>query len=499
VIKQLYGGSLALLTDLYQLTMAQGYWHAGKAAQQAAFHLVFRNIPFDGGFAVTCGQSAMMEYLETFGFDQEDRDYLATLTGSDGERLFDDDFLDELVRMSLEVEVWAMCEGTVAFAHEPIVRVTGPIWQCQLLETPLLNLINFPTLVASKAARVALAAGDQPVLEFGLRRSQGIDGGVTASRSAVVGGCSSTSNVLAGKLYGVDVKGTHAHSWVMSFDSEIESFEAWARAMPNNAIFLVDTYDSLAGVRKVIDIGGALRRRGYDVTGVRLDSGDLAWLSKHARAILDEAGFESTKIVASGDLDEFLIQSLRSQGARIDIWGVGTKLATAYDQPALGGVYKLAAVRADGQSPWDRRLKLSERKAKMSDPGVLQVRRFSRDGKFVADAIYDIEMGPGSDQAGTTIVDPADETRRKVAEQDLDFEDLLEPVWSEGRLQGRPPTTQASRRRVSEQIGSLDATVKRFENPHEYPAGLTRNLHELKTELILQARRRARKKGADDA
>jgi nicotinate phosphoribosyltransferase len=488
-IQSLYGHSLALLTDLYQLTMAQAYWACGKTDQHAAFHLTFRSNPFDGGFAVTCGQSALMDYLEAFQFDPDDLAYLSGLTGSDGSALFDEAFLDYLGRMQLEVEVWAMPEGTLAFPHEPIVRVTGPILQCQLLETPTLNLVNFPTLIATKAARICRAAGDEPVLEFGVRRAQGIDGGVTASRSACVGGCAATSNVLAGKLFDLDVKGTHAHSWVMSFDREIQALDAWARAMPHNSIFLVDTYDTLSGVRRTIDVGKAMRDRGFDVSGVRLDSGDLAYLSKQTRRILDQAGFESTRIVASGDLDEYLIQSLHNQGACIDIWGVGTKLATAYDEPALGGVYKLSAVRDDAKGPWNRKVKLSEQKVKTTDPGVLQVRRFSREDKYVGDAIYDIAMGLCGRKDDPRIVDPRDETRSKLLSNDLEQEDLLEPLYRKGRGVASKPTVRQSREKVRSGLSSLDEGCLRFENPHEYPAGLAENLNDLKTQLILRARR----------
>ena len=235
-------------------------------------------------------------------------------------------------------------EGTIVFPHEPLLRVHGPLLQAQLLETALLNIVNFQTLVATKAARVVLAARGEPVLEFGLRRAQGIDGALAASRAAYLGGCAATSNVLAGRLYGIPVRGTHAHSWVMCFDDELEAFRAYARAMPNNCVFLVDTYDTLDGVRHAIEVGQELRRQGHEMIGIRLDSGDLAWLSIEARRMLDEAGFPKATIVASNELDEQIIASLKDQGATIGVWGVGTRLVTAYDQPALGGVYKLAAI-----------------------------------------------------------------------------------------------------------------------------------------------------------
>ena len=319
VIHDLYGHSLALLTDLYELTMAYGYWKLGMAEREAVFHLSFRKQPFGGGFSVACGLHDAIEYLHRFRFDAADLEYLSTLKGNDGNPLFDGGFLDYLARFEFKCDVDAMPEGTAVFAYEPLVRVTGPILQAQIVETPLLNLINFQTLIATKAARVCLAAGDEPVLEFGLRRAQGIDGGVTASRAAFVGGCAATSNVLAGKLFGIPVKGTHAHSWVMAFGDELHAFEAYAQALPNNCVFLVDTYDTLHGVKHAVEIGRRLRAQGHEMAGVRLDSGDLAYLSIEARRILDAAGFPNASILASNELDESIITSLRQQGAKIAV------------------------------------------------------------------------------------------------------------------------------------------------------------------------------------
>ena len=313
MLDELYRPPLALLTDLYQLTMAYGYWKLGRAEQEAVFHLFFRKPPFAGGYAVAAGLETAIEFLRAFRFDESDIAYLASLTGNDGRPLFDAEFLGHLGELRLAVDVDAMPEGTVAFGQEPLVRVRGPILQCQLLETPLLNIINFQTLIATKAARICEAAGDDSVLEFGLRRAQGIDGALSASRAAYIGGCSATSNVLAGKLFGIPVKGTHAHSWVMSFDTEAESFEQYAAVMPNNCVFLVDTYDTLDGVRQAAEVGKKLRRQGHELVGIRLDSGDLAYLSIEARKILDEAGFPDAGIVASNDLDEHLIENLRTQ------------------------------------------------------------------------------------------------------------------------------------------------------------------------------------------
>jgi len=326
-----------LLTDLYQLTMAYGYWKNQVHEREAVFHLFFRKNPFNSGFSVACGLADVIEYIDTFQFDQDELAYLATLKGNDGQPLFDAGFLDYLKHLQFTCDIDAIPEGTLVFPHEPLVRVRGPIIQCQILETALLNIVNFQTLIATKAARICHAAAPEPVLEFGLRRAQGIDGGMAASRAAHIGGCTATSNVLAGMRYGIPVKGTHAHSWVMSFDTEEEAFEAYADAMPNNCVFLVDTYDTLEGVRTAVRVGKRLREKGHELVGIRLDSGDLAYLSIEARKILDEGGFPKALVVASNDLDEHIITSIKQQGGKVGIWGVGTKLVTAYDQPAMGG------------------------------------------------------------------------------------------------------------------------------------------------------------------
>ncbi len=484
MLEQLYRPPLALLTDLYQLTMAYGYWKLGRAEQEAVFHLFFRKAPFAGGYAMTAGLDFALDYIKSFRFDATDIEYLATLTGNDGEPLFESGFLDYLTSLRMTCDVDAVPEGTLAFGHEPIMRVRGPILQCQLLETPLLNIINFQTLIATKAARICLAAGGKPVVEFGLRRAQGIDGALSASRAAYIGGCAATSNVLAGKLFGIPVKGTHAHSWVMSFDTELEAFERYAEVMPNNCVFLVDTYDTLEGVRQAIAVGRRLRERGHEMVGIRLDSGDLAYLSIEARRLLDEAGFPNAVIVASNDLDEHVMESLRTQDAQIAVWGVGTKLATAYDQPALGGVYKLGALRgSDGK--WQPKLKLSEQAIKTSIPGVLQVRRYEDDRGFIGDMIYDeIE---GVDQR-EIIVDVKDPTRRKVLARAARSTDLLTPSIRNGRPVAAPEDLETIRNRVMQSLGKLHPTIRRLMNPHEYPVGLDIGLHELRSAMIHQAR-----------
>ncbi len=480
--------SFALLTDLYQLTMAYGYWKQGHAEREAVFHLFFRKPPFAGGYAVVAGLGSAIDYLRAYRFDESDLAYLATLTGNDGQPLFTAEFLAYLRELRLTVDMDAMPEGTVAFAQQPLVRVRGPMLQCQILETALLNIVNFQTLIATKAARICGAARGEPVLEFGLRRAQGVDGGLTASRAAYIGGCAATSNVLAGKQFGIPVKGTHAHSWVMSFDDELAAFESYAQAMPNNCVFLVDTYDTLEGVRKAVQVGRQLREQGHEMVGIRLDSGDLAYLSIEARRILDEGGFPAATIVASNDLDEHIIESLKTQGAQITVWGVGTKMVTAYDQPALGGVYKLGAIR-DSAGIWQRKLKLSEQSAKTTIPGVLQVRRFQADGLLVGDMIYDETCGV--DQRGV-IVDVRDGNRRKRISPDAIGEDLLVPVMRHGEPAGavaaHQETLDVARARAHRELARLHPGVRRLLNPHEYPVGIDVGLHELRDQMIREAR-----------
>lgn len=485
-LSSLYKHKLGLLTDLYQLTMACGYFREGLREAEGVFHLSFRREPFRGGYALACGLASAVELFEGFGFDDEDVAYLAGLKGADDRPLFQKDFLEHLRGMRFTCDVDAMEEGQVAFAHEPLLRIRGPLIQCQLLETPLLNCLNFETLIATKAARICLAARGEPVLEFGLRRAQGVDGAVSASRAAVVGGCDSTSNVLAGKLFGLPVKGTHAHSWIMCFEDELEAFRAYARAMPNNCIFLVDTYDTLEGVRHAAQVGRELAAEGHRLLGVRLDSGDLAYLSKEARRILDEAGFPEAQIVASNDLDETIITSLKQQGAAIGVWGVGTKLATAYDQPALGGVYKLSALRRPGQD-WRHTLKLSEQAIKISTPGCLQVRRFHDGREPKGDLIFD-EFQQAPLEKACVMVDPLDDTRQKKMDCVLESEDLLKPIFRAGRRVYEPPTALQAREKARHELDRFHGGVKRLVNPHDYPVGLEESLYHLKRRLIREAR-----------
>lgn len=479
-----YNQSLALLTDLYQLTMSQGYFKAGLDKDEGVFHLFFRRIPFKGGYTIAAGLESVIDYLENFTFSESDLAYLSTLKNSDGNPFFEPAFLKYLSQLKFSCDVDAVPEGTVVFPYEPMLRIKGPLIQCQLLESPLLNLINFPSLIATKAARVCTAANGDSVLEFGLRRAQGIDGALTASRAAYIGGCDATSNVLAGKLFGIPVQGTHSHSWVMVFDDEYEAFQTYAENSPSNCVFLVDTYNSLEGVKKAIEVGKWLRTQNKKLLGIRLDSGDLAYLSIKSRELLDEAGFKETVIVASNELDEYLIRDLKAQGAQITVWGVGTNLITAKDQPALDGVYKLSALREPG-GEWKYKVKLSEQMIKISNPGIQQVRRFYSRIENIADMIFDIDHEPKGD---ASIVDPLDSTRQKILKKGIAYEDLLIPIFRTGKRVYQLPTLFQIRERTQAQLNHFHVGIKRFINPHLYVVGMEKGLYELKIDLVNKIR-----------
>ena len=454
----------ALLTDLYQLTMAYGYWKLGRADQPSVFHLYFRRAPFKGGYAVACGLEAALDFVRGLHFRSEELEYLASLVGGDGKPLFETGFIEYLAGLRFTGDLAGIPEGTAVFANEPLLRVTAPLAQAQILETPLLNMVNFQTLIATKSARICTAAQGESVLEFGLRRAQGPDGGVSASRAAYVGGCMGTSNVLAGHKYGIPVRGTHAHSWVMSFDGEREAFQSYAKAMPNNVILLVDTYDTMGGVELAIEVGRELEKNGHKLGGVRLDSGDLAELSIAARARLDEAGFPDAAIVASNDLDEHRITELKRRGAKIGVWGVGTRLATAYEQPALGGVYKLAALQ-EQDGTWTPKIKLSEQEIKLSNPGTLQVRRQFVGGKPVGDVIYDERV----DQAP-------------------EGEDLLVPLIEQGKVIYDQPALESIRSRTQAQLAALPPGVTQIILDATYPVSLHPELEGRRARMILDLR-----------
>jgi nicotinate phosphoribosyltransferase len=473
-----------LLTDLYELTMAQAYWLAGRADVDGVFYVSFRRSPYGGGFALASGLEDALERIEAFRFDSSDLAYLSTLRAADASPVFDPRFLGYLKDFRLSLDVDAIPEGTVVFPFEPLLRVRGGMLEAQIVETTLLNALNFATLVATKAARIVLAAAGAPVIEFGLRRAQGADGGLTAARAAFVGGVQGTSNVLAGKEFGIPVRGTFAHSWVLSFDSEVEAFRVWSDTMPNEATFLVDTFDTMQGVEHAIDAGRRLRRSGHDLAGIRLDSGDLAYLSREARRRLDAEGFEGATIMASNDLDEETIESLRLQDAQVDLWGVGTRLVTADGQPALGGVYKLAAIR-EGGGEWRHVLKVSEQPDKTTVPGILGVRRYyDGDGKAAGDAIID-ELTPPADPV--VILHPTAAHRRKRLEGVGDSESLLVPVMRDGRRVAPSPPLHEIQGHARESLSRFDPAVLRRVNPHAYPAGLESALHARREALIESA------------
>ena len=438
----IYKTNLSLLTDLYQLTMAYGYWKTGIYNREAVFHLYFRRNPFGGQYTIASGLAPAIDYVQNLHFSEEDVAYLRTLKGVDEQRLLDDDFLDFLKDFCFECDIDAVTEGSFVFPNEPMMRVKGPLWQANLIETTLLNIINFSSLITTKASRIVKAAQGDMVLEFGLRRAQGFDGGLTASRAAYIGGCYATSNVAAGQLYNIPVKGTHAHSWVMSWPNEMTAFEKMAEAMPHNAAFLVDTYNTIEGVKNVIQLSKNPDFQHVKIQSIRLDSGDLAPLSIEARRLLDEAGLTEVKIVASNDLDEYAIEKLKKEGAKIDIWGIGTKLVTAFDQPVLGGVYKLGAIKNE-QGEWAYKMKFSEEAVKASTPGFLQVRRVievSDNGnriENIQDIIYD--------------------------ELDVDTlpegENLLTPIFQNGALVYQTPDIQSIRNKSIENMKLFDEKI----------------------------------------
>ncbi len=485
--------------------MACGYWKAGVSDYEAAFHVTFRENPFGGEFTVACGLATAIDFLRTFHFTETQIAYLGSQHGNDGKPLFDSGFLDYLRGLQLTCDIDAIPEGTLVFPNEPLIRICGPVIQCQLLETALLNILNFQSLIATKAARVCTAAEHDAVIEFGLRRAQGVDGGLSSARATYIGGCAGTSNLQAGQHYGIPVSGTQAHSWIMFFESESEAFEIYARALPNNCVFLVDTYNSIDGVRRAIEVAKQLRKDQHEAIGVRLDSGDRVALSIEARKMLDEAGFSDAKIVCSGDLDEFAIAEMKQRGAKIDMWGVGTKLTTGQPDAALGGIYKLGAVRRPG-GQWQYRIKLSDEPAKTSYPGLLQVRRFCQpNGRFIADAIYESDHAPSercvivdletneqqtitSDaraliSLGEAVGFPRDDNGVPYSRL-AQFTELLVPIFRGGRLVYQLPSIERSRERARAQLSCAPREILRLENATRYKVGLEQSLHDLRSTLI---------------
>lgn len=476
---------VALNTDLYELTMAQGFWESGLMDAQGCFNVFFRDNPFDGGYAVACGVGQIADLVENLRFDDASLEYLSSIEAPGGGPLFKQGFLDYLRDFELHVDVWAVPEGDLVFPREPMVRVQGSIIECQLLETALLNLVNFQTLVATKASRVVRAAEGHPVSDFGLRRAQGPDGGLAVARASYVGGCSSTSNVLAGKIYGIPVFGTHAHSWVMAFPTELDAFRAFAKSSPKNCCLLLDTYDVSQGIKNAIVVAKEMEQAGERLNAIRIDSGDLARLSKETRAAFDEAGLDYVKISVSNDLEEYTIQSLFAQGAPIDSFGVGTKLATCDPQPSLGGVYKLSATRNSDDEPWRPVMKLSEQVYKRTIPGIQSVLRFyDESGCPRGDMILDEAVDTQNRSSMVDIIDPV--TIHRLG--GYSCRELLEQVVAGGKSAKAPDSLERAKTRCRDALMMLDPATKRFLNPQTYPVGLEAGLSDLRQRLAAEER-----------
>jgi nicotinate phosphoribosyltransferase len=470
------GLSAALLTDLYQLTMARGHWKEGRMNAEGTFLLAFRRAPFGGTWALAAGVTAALADLEGLRFSAADLDALAGLPGPKDGPLFEPEFIAVLRAMDgFDLDIDAVLDGTVVLPGVPIVRVTGPLWQAQLVETLLLNRIGFETLIATKAARIVRAAAGAAVLEFGARRAQGPDASISAARAAWIGGVAGTSNVLAAARLGIPVKGTHAHSWVQSFagstdpyETERSAFEAFADSMPDGCVLLVDTYDTEAGIENAIEVARSLRARGHELSGIRLDSGDLVELSLHARRAFDQAGFPGVKVVASDDLDERKIRDLRASGASIDVYGVGTRLVTGGEQAALGVVYKLAAVRENASEPWRPVMKLSSTVAKRSLPGQIHVRRYVDGGQISGDSLA-TDATEGSELRGKP-------------------EDLLKPAVRGGqRVDEFPTQLDGARERARLELARLPEGAHDLDHPVNVPVERSPRLLALMNGLIERA------------
>ncbi len=476
------GRDLALLTDLYELTMMQGYFTTGAYNKKVVFDLYYRKNPSGNGYAVTAGLQQVIEYINGLRFTQDDIRYLTSLN------LFTEDFIEFLKDFRFSGEIYAIPEGTVVFPHEPLLRVKAPIVEAQLLETALLNIINHQSLIATKASRVVWAAQGDPVMEFGLRRAQGPDAGTLGARAAVIGGCCGTSNVLTGKLFDVPVKGTHAHSWVMSFPNEITAFRAYAKLFPDNCLLLVDTYNTLkSGVPNAIKVFQEMKAAGMlkGKYGIRLDSGDLAYLSKCAKVMLEEAGFGAATISASSDLDENLIASLKSQGSKINLWGVGTKLITSDDCPAFGGVYKLAA-EEDEDGNFMPKIKLSNNPGKVTNPGIKKVFRIydKETDKIKADLIA-LDHETIDDSQNMVIRDSNAKWRKmELAAGTFYVKELLVPIFIDGKQVYESPKTMEIQEFCNKEKKSLWDEHLRLNNPHIVPVDLSEKLSQLKNRLI---------------
>lgn len=473
--------NLTLLTDLYEITMMQGYFKSGKK-DFAVFDAFYRKNPCDGGYAICAGLEQVIDYIEHLHFDADDIAYLRSL------KIFDEDFLAYLSDFHFSGDIYAIPEGSVMFPREPMLKVVAPIMEAQLIETAVLNIINHQSLIATKAARVCYAAKGDGVMEFGLRRAQGPDSGTYGARAAVIGGCKGTSNVLAGQLFDVPVLGTHAHSWIMSFPDEYTAFETYAKLYPNSCTLLVDTYDTLkSGVPNAIRVFEEMRRAGTlsKNYGIRMDSGDLAYLSKKARLMLDEAGFPDAVIAASNDLDEYLIESLKQQGAAITSWGVGTNLITSKDNPSFGGVYKLAAIQ-DKKGNFIPKIKLSENIEKVTNPGNKTFYRIydKASGKIRADLIC-LADEVFDESKDLKLFDPnAPWKKTRLPGGSYTMREMLIPVFKNGKAIYHSPSVMEIQQICNREKASLWDETKRFTNPHEIHVDLSQKLYDMKTALL---------------
>lgn len=474
--------NLTLLTDLYQLTMMNGYLKEDRKDEIAVFDVFFRQNGMIT-YSVACGLEQAVDYILGLKFGDEEIAYLKSLG------IFSEEFLNYLKDFKFTGDVFAVPEGTVVFPGEPIFTVRAPVMQAQLVETAILNIINFQTLIATKAAKIRYAAKNDLVMEFGLRRAQAPDAGIYGARAAVIGGCDSTSNVLAGKMFDIPVAGTHAHSWVMNFNDEYTAFKAYAEVYPDNALLLVDTYDTLnQGVPNAIRVFDELKANGYKPKGIRLDSGDLAYLSKKARALLDEAGYPDTVICASGDLDEYSISSLKNQGAKINSWGVGTRLITSADMPALGGVYKLAAVYDDNGQVIPK-IKLSENTEKITNPGFKNIYRvYGKDThKAEADFIC-LRSEPEVDTTKPLVLTHPTERWKSITFENYEVKPLQKDIIRNGKLVYEMPTLAEIKKYAKADLDSFWDEYKRLDKPHVYKVDLSDGLYELKKNMLEEIR-----------
>ncbi len=476
--------NLTLLTDLYELTMMQGYFKNKSQNETAIFDMFYRANPSDGGYAIMAGLEQMMQYIEELHFDKEDIAYLAGLG------IFSQDFLAYLEDFKFSGDIYAVPEGSVIFPREPLVKVIAPMMEAQLVETAILNIINHQSLIATKTARVCYAARGDGIMEFGLRRAQGPDAGTYGARAALIGGCIGTSNVLAGQLFDIPVKGTHAHSWIMSFPDEYTAFERYASLYPSACILLVDTYDTLkSGIPNAIRIFTKMRDAGIPLCnyGIRLDSGDLAYLSKKARRMLDEAGFTDAIISASNDLDEYLIDSLKAQGAAITSWGVGTNLITSKDWPAFGGVYKLAAVMGkDGV--FIPKIKLSENSEKVTNPGNKTFYRiYEKESKKIKADLICLTDEKFDENEPLLLFDPSEPWKKtKLAAGSYTMREMMIPVFQKGKRCYVSPKVMDIRSYCASELATLWEETRRLVNPHNVYVDLSRKLYDIKIELLDQ-------------